>query len=133
MLPAVQAFAGCYRPVFCCSAVGLLHYHILLDPTYIHERCPAAEALIRQRLLLLPELDNHLAQKVSPSNARLQPLAIQMVVHLVNTCVLEVGCAMAVDLFNTLEMLCKLASHISNGAQLIALVDKARRVNNRYH
>jgi len=85
------------------------------------------EALMRAHLLHLPEFDIQLAKALS-----VQPFgpACDLAVHLVRTCMLtHEPVASATELYNTLDVLSKIASRSSRGAPLISLVEQARQVS----
>lgn len=86
----------------------------------------AAEALIRARLLHLPDFDAYLAKALSA--VPLGP-ASEMALHLIRACILAPEpVATAGELYSTLDILGKIASRSSNGGALIALVEQARQV-----
>jgi hypothetical protein len=85
----------------------------------------SGEALLRGGLLYLPDLDLYLAKVLA--GPRYQ-LAAEFALHLVQACCIAEPVVGAGDLANTLEMLARLATRVSGGNALLALVEEARRI-----
>ncbi|KAK9824056.1 hypothetical protein WJX72_007392 [[Myrmecia] bisecta] len=86
--------------------------------------CEIGEALLRGGLLHMPELDAYLAKVLSSGRSG---AAMEVAVHLVRACVIMEPLATAAELFNTLEVLSKIAVRSAGGTALQQLVDQARR------
>lgn len=61
------------------------------------------------------------------SGPRLGAPPLEFAAHVVRQCIVVEPVLAAADLFNTLEMLAKLARTLSQGPQMQALVEQARR------
>ncbi|KAK9916879.1 hypothetical protein WJX75_008268 [Coccomyxa subellipsoidea] len=88
-------------------------------------RRDTGEALVRARLFQLPDLDAHLAKVLSSGRLGAPPL--EFAAHIVRACIVMDPVLAAADLFNTLEMLAKLARTSQQGPAMQLLVEQARR------
>jgi CCR4-NOT transcription complex subunit 1 len=79
---------------------------------------------VRAGLLHLPELDAHLAKVISSGRSG---TATEFAMHLVRQCCVVDAVMTASQLYNTLDMLAKLAVRNSGGAALLQLVEQARQ------